>query len=92
MKTISRAASVMLVLAVIMMLAVPAFAAGSGSITVENPRAGETYTAYKIFDVVYNADQSAYSYTIASDSPWLRKLRTSSSPSSLPYRARMAAA
>ena len=71
MKTISRAASVMLVLAVIMMLAVPAFAAGSGSITVENPRAGETYTAYKIFDVVYNADQSAYSYTIASDSPWL---------------------
>lgn len=71
MKTISRAASVMLVLAVIMMLAVPAFAAGSGSITVDNPRTGETYTAYKIFDVVYNADQSAYSYTIASDSPWL---------------------
>lgn len=71
MKTISRAASVMLVLAVIMMLAVPTFAAGSGSITVDNPRTGETYTAYKIFDVVYNADQSAYSYTIASDSPWL---------------------
>lgn len=71
MKSISRAASVMLALALIMMLAVPAFAAGSGSITVQNPKTGETYTAYKIFDVVYNADQSAYSHTIASDSPWL---------------------
>ena len=48
-----------------------ALAAGGGSITVENPKDGETYTAYLIFDVVYNEDRSAYSYTIASDSQWL---------------------
>ena len=47
------------------------FAAGNGSITIENPKAGETYQAHLIFDVVYNSDKSAYSYTIASDSQWL---------------------
>lgn len=42
-----------------------AFAAGeTGTITVDNPVAEQRYTAYKIFDVVYNADKSAYSYTI----------------------------
>ena len=63
------AAALALMLAVV--LAVPAFAAENGSITVENPKTDETYTAYLIFDVVYNEDQSAYSYTIAADSQWL---------------------
>ena len=52
-------------------LTIPAFAAENGSITVENPRTDETYIAYLIFDVVYNEDQSAYSYTIAADSQWI---------------------
>ena len=60
-----------MILALTVTLSVTAFAAGGGSITVENPKDGETYTAYRIFDVVYNEDQSAYSYTIAADSQWL---------------------
>lgn len=71
MKTIRKAIGLLMVLALTVTLSVTAFAAGGGSITVENPKDGETYTAYRIFDVVYNEDQSAYSYTIAADSQWL---------------------
>ena len=35
-----------------------------GSITVDNPVAERTYTAYKIFDVVYDGAKKHYSYTI----------------------------
>ena len=47
-----------------------AFAAGTGSITVENAKESETYTAYKIFDVVYSADGKKYAYTIDSTNEW----------------------
>ena len=71
MKAIRKTIGLLLVLVMAASLETTAFAAGGGSITVENPKAGETYTAYLIFDVVYNEDQSAYSYTIAADSQWL---------------------
>lgn len=71
MKSMRRIIGLTVVLALTLALATTAFAVDSGSITVENPRDGESYTAYLIFDVVYNEDQSAYSYTIASDSQWL---------------------
>lgn len=61
---------VMVALVLMLALCVTAFAAGNGSITVDNPSNGVTYTAYKIFDVVYNADKTAFSYTIAGSSPW----------------------
>lgn len=38
----------------------------TGSITIDNAVAGETYTAYKLFDVSYNTDKSAYSYYLTS--------------------------
>ena len=41
----------------------------TGTITVANPVKDQTYTAYKIFDVVYD-DQDHYSYTIDSSNPW----------------------
>ncbi len=47
-----------------------AFAAGTGSITVENAKESETYTAYKIFDVVYSATGDKYAYTIDSANEW----------------------
>lgn len=71
MKAIRKTLGFVMVLAVMLSLANTAFAGNSGSITVENPKESETYTAYRIFDVVYNDDRSAYSYTIASDSLWL---------------------
>lgn len=47
-----------------------AFAAGAGSITVENAKESETYTAYKIFDVVYSTTNDKYAYTINSSNAW----------------------
>lgn len=70
MKVSKRILSLLLVLMLALPLSVAAFAAETGTITVDNPVAGETYTAYKIFDVSYNADKSAYSYTIQGDSEW----------------------
>lgn len=76
MKPISRIASLLLALIMIIAMATTVFAASDGSITVENPKEGETYTAYKIFDVVYKEDKTAYSYTIASDSLWLTAVQS----------------
>ena len=41
-----------------------------GSITVDNPIEGQSYTAYKIFDVVYDEAKEHYSYTIDGGSDW----------------------
>lgn len=70
MKTMKKLTCVMVALVLMLALCVTAFAAGTGSITVDNPSNGVTYTAYKIFDVVYNTDKTAFSYTIAGSSPW----------------------
>lgn len=70
MKHARKLASLLLALVMVFALATTAFAAGSGSITVDNPIAGQTYTAYKIFDVVYNDGRTAYSYTIDSGNAW----------------------
>lgn len=48
----------------------------NGSITVANPVAEKTYTAYKIFNVVYSATNGNYTYTITSDSPWFEAVKT----------------
>lgn len=74
MKHARKLASLLLALVMVFALATTAFAAGTvtppttGTITVENPVKGRTYTAYKIFDVVYdtNAENGHYSYTIDS--------------------------
>lgn len=72
MKTMKKLTCVMVALVLMLALCVTAFAAGTGSITVDNPKGGVTYTAYKIFDVVYDTgkNKNAYSYTIAGSSPW----------------------
>ena len=71
MKHARKLASLLLALVMVFALATTAFAdetvttPTTGTITVENPVEGQTYTAYKIFDVVYDAD-GHYSYTIDS--------------------------
>ena len=71
MKHARKLASLLLALVMVFALATTAFAAGTvtppttGTITVENPVEGQTYTAYKIFDVVYDTNNH-YSYTIDS--------------------------
>lgn len=72
MKSVKRISSLLLALLMILTMSVTTFAAGAtetkGSITIDNPMTGHTYTAYKIFDVVYSGDN--YSYTIDSGSAW----------------------
>lgn len=63
MKTMRKLFTVLLTLALTLALAVPAFAADTGSITITNPQGDRTYTAYKIFDVTYSGEN--YSYTIS---------------------------
>lgn len=80
MKHARKLASLLLALVMVFALAVTAFAddAGTtttGTITVANPVEGQTYTAYKIFDVVYD-DQNHYSYTIGSSNPWYDTVNT----------------
>ena len=74
MKHARKLASLLLALTLVFALATTAFAAGSGSITVDNPITSQTYTAYKIFDVTYSGDN--YSYTIDSGSAWFGTVQT----------------
>ena len=67
MKTMRKLFTVLLAMVMTLALAVPAFAADTGSITITNPQGDHTYTAYKIFDVSYDAD-GHYAYTISKDS------------------------
>ena len=67
MKTMRKLFTVLLAMVMTLALAVPAFATDTGSITISNPQDGKTYTAYKIFDVSYDAD-GHYAYTISKDS------------------------
>ena len=70
-KTFKKLMAALLAVALLCAMAVPAFAAedASGSITIDKAINGETYTAYKIFDVVSfkeEADGSkTYVYTVA---------------------------
>ena len=57
------------VVTLVLMMSVNVFAAGEGSITVTNTNTavsieGNTYSAYKLFDVTYSADKTSYVYTI----------------------------
>ena len=83
MKHARKLASLLLALVMVFALATTAFAdetvTTTGTITVENPVEGRTYTAYKIFDVVYdtNAENDHYSYTIDSkNNEWYSTVST----------------
>lgn len=76
MKSVKRISSLLLALLMILTMSVTTFAAGTtGSITIDNPVTGQDYTAYKIFDVVYNDGKTAYSYTIDSTNEWFATVK-----------------
>lgn len=67
MKLAKKLISLTLSIVMVAVLGVAVLAAGTGSITIDNPQPGKTYTAYKIFDVTYSGE--AYSYTISKSDP-----------------------
>lgn len=74
MKTVKKLASLLLVMVMVFAMATTAFAAEEkGTITVDNPVADQTYTAYKIFDVTYSGTN--YSYTIKTTSEWYNTVK-----------------
>lgn len=66
MTNMKKFASLLLALVMVLTMTATAFAA---TITVTSNEPG-TYNAYKIFDLTYNVENSAYTYSIDSDSEW----------------------
>lgn len=60
-KTMKRILALLITAALCLMTVLPAFAAGSGTITIKKAVKGQTYNAYKIFDVTYEGKNFAYS-------------------------------
>lgn len=70
MNRVKKIFGILLTLALVLTMNLNVFGALYGAIIVVNPREGQVYTAYQIFDVSYNADLSSYSYWIKGDSEW----------------------
>ena len=69
-KTFKKLFAALLAAALVLAMAVPAFAvtnATKGSITIDGTVSGETYTIYRMFKLdSYNAESKTYSYTVES--------------------------
>ncbi len=77
MKHARKLMALLLALVMVLSLSVTAFATGeTGTITVDNPQKDQSYKAYKIFDVTYNTDKTAYAYSISGTSEWFSVLAT----------------
>lgn len=67
MKMAKRMFTILMSVLMVLALALPAFAEGTGSITINNATKGKTYTIYKVFDATYTGTGDdalvAYSYT-----------------------------
>lgn len=61
MKTTKKIFAVLIAFVLTLSMAIPAFAAGTNTITVKNTVAGETYTLYKMADLT--TDGTVYTYT-----------------------------
>lgn len=77
-KTFKKLFAALLAAALVLAMAVPAFAetnAPKGSITIDGTVSGETYTIYRMFKLdSYNAESNTYSYTV--ESAWENFFKT----------------
>ena len=75
MKRLKRIMALVIAMAMVVALALPAMADTTGaptkgSITVNSPIVGATYKIYKVFDMTTNKAEDAFSYTIDTNSPF----------------------
>lgn len=61
--------SVLLAMLLALTMAIPVFGAQSGTLTINNTKAGDTYNLYRVLDLSYSGSGTAgnYAYTINSD-------------------------
>ena len=84
MKKTKRMLTLLLALVMVLAMSATAFA---GTITIENGADGETYTAYKVFDVTYSVtgtdedgnDVYGYAYTISTSSAFFEWIQANGS-------------
>lgn len=83
--------SLAMIFVMLFTITVPAFAAGNGTITIENATIGQTYTPYKIFDATYSSTgtetgtEAKVSYTISEDNQFYKALFGENGSNANPY-------
>lgn len=70
MKRMKKLASLLLALVMTMAMAMPAFAAGSNSITVGGAKDGETYNIYRMLDLSVDNETNPTSYRYTLNNTW----------------------
>ena len=79
MKKIRKFFALLIAMVMVLGMSTSVFAAGDGSITIQNTVNGKTYTVYKVFDATYSGDKVAYTYD-GSNKTFLIALQGDSSP------------
>ena len=79
MKKMRKFFALLIAMVMVLGMSTSVFAAGDGSITIQNTVNGKTYTVYKVFDATYSGDKVAYTYD-GSNATFLKALEGDSSP------------
>ena len=79
MNNVKKTLALVLVAVMMMALSVSAFAAGDGTITIQNTVKDKSYNVYKVFDATYSGDNVSYTYD-GSNTTFLAALQAETSP------------
>ena len=79
MKKMKKFFALLIAMVMVLGMSTSVFAAGDGSITIQNTVKEKTYTVYKVFDATYSGDKVAYTYD-GSNTTFLTALQDDSSP------------
>ncbi len=79
MNNVKKTLALVLVAVMMMALSVSAFAAGDGTITIQNTVKAKTYEVYKVFDATYSGTNVSYTYD-GTNATFLAALLDESSP------------
>ena len=79
MKKMRKFFALLIAMVMVLGMSTSVFAAGDGSITIQNTVKEKTYTVYKVFDATYSGDKVAYTYN-GSNPTFLTALQGDSSP------------